>query len=44
MECLYKQFYTETHVKAIGQFLEIVSASSCGHTKNNDTPITLKEG
>lgn len=45
MECLYKAFYTEAHVTAVRQFLEIISANtSSQQTKHNDLPVTLKEG
>jgi Ras GTPase-activating protein 3 len=44
MESLYKEFYTETHVTAVRQFLEIISAISNPETRDNDTPVTLKEG
>lgn len=45
MECLYKAFYTEAHVTAVRQFLEIISANtSSQQTIHNDTPVTLKEG
>lgn len=45
MECVYKEFYTEHHVKAVKTFLEIISANSSQQTvDNNDTPVILKEG
>ncbi|EFA04666.1 GTPase-activating protein isoform X1 [Tribolium castaneum] len=44
MESLYKEFYTETHVTAVRQFLEIISAISNPENRDNDTPVTLKEG
>nr|AJE26302.1 Ras GTPase-activating protein [Microdera dzhungarica] len=44
MESLYKEFYTESHVTAVRQFLEIISAISNPETRDSDTPVTLKEG
>ncbi|XP_017777247.1 PREDICTED: GTPase-activating protein isoform X2 [Nicrophorus vespilloides] len=44
MECVYKEFCTETHVRAVRQFLEIISANSNQKHIAVDTPVTLKEG
>nr|CAI5844234.1 unnamed protein product [Callosobruchus analis] len=45
MECLYKEFYTEAHVTAVRQFLEIISANtSACRREADDMPVTLKEG
>lgn len=45
MECLYKQFCTETHKTAMRKFLEIISANtSSPPAVENDKPVTLKEG
>ncbi|KAJ8916711.1 hypothetical protein NQ315_013915 [Exocentrus adspersus] len=44
MECLYKAFYTESHMTAMRQFLEIISANTSPQTIESDTPVTLKEG
>ncbi|KAL3282179.1 hypothetical protein HHI36_005373 [Cryptolaemus montrouzieri] len=44
MERLYKIVYTEKHIMAVRQFLEIISAISNPETTQNDTPVLLKEG
>ncbi|TGZ42723.1 Uncharacterized protein DBV15_09497, partial [Temnothorax longispinosus] len=52
MECVYREFYTERHIQAVKQFLEIISTSSTsssGITKQRPTvlqeqPVVLKEG
>uniref|UniRef100_A0A6P7GUC3 GTPase-activating protein-like n=1 Tax=Diabrotica virgifera virgifera TaxID=50390 RepID=A0A6P7GUC3_DIAVI len=45
MEGLYKEFYTETHMTAVRQFLEIISANtSSQQVIENDMPVMLKEG
>ncbi|CAH1118062.1 unnamed protein product [Phaedon cochleariae] len=46
MEGLYKAFYTERHMTAVRQFLEIISANTSSQQpiNNNDVPVTLKEG
>ncbi|KAF7282506.1 ras GTPase activating protein 1 isoform X2 [Rhynchophorus ferrugineus] len=45
MDCLYKEFCTESHRDAMKKFLEIISANtSSSQTKVNDKPVTLKEG
>ncbi|CAH1105681.1 unnamed protein product [Psylliodes chrysocephalus] len=45
MEGLYKEFYTESHMTAVRQFLEIISANtSSQQVIENDLPVTLKEG
>lgn len=45
MECVYKEFYKEHHLKAVKTFLEIISTNSSQQTvDNNDTPVILKEG
>ncbi|XP_056648624.1 GTPase-activating protein [Diorhabda sublineata] len=45
MEGLYKEFYTETHMTAVRQFLEIISANtSSQQVIENDLPVMLKEG
>ncbi|XP_011687807.1 PREDICTED: ras GTPase-activating protein 3 isoform X2 [Wasmannia auropunctata] len=51
MECVYKEFYTEKHIQAVKQFLELISTSSnsSGITKQRPTilqeqPVVLKEG
>ncbi|GLV39157.1 Ras GTPase activating protein 1 [Carabus blaptoides fortunei] len=44
MECVYREFYTEQHVQAVRNFLEIISASSNPQAKTLDTPVLLKEG
>lgn len=45
MECLYKHVYTEKHIVAVRQFLEIISgATTSTETIQNDTPVLLKEG
>ncbi|KAI4481468.1 hypothetical protein M0804_009588 [Polistes exclamans] len=50
MECVYREFYTERHIQAVKQFLELIStSSSSGATKQRPTmlqeqPVVLKEG
>lgn len=44
MECMYKEFFTDQHTRAVRQFLEIISANSNLQTVTIDTPVTLKEG
>ncbi|KAG8270925.1 Ras GTPase-activating protein 2 [Homalodisca vitripennis] len=44
MVCMYQAFYTETHVTAVRQFLEIISATSNPTQRNLDTAVVLKEG
>lgn len=44
MEQLYKIVYTEKHIVAVRQFLEIISAILNPETIQNDTPVLLKEG
>lgn len=44
MECIYKEFFTEQHMQAVRQFLEIISANSSLQTITVDTTVTLKEG
>ncbi|KAG5900731.1 hypothetical protein JTB14_038249 [Gonioctena quinquepunctata] len=46
MEGLYKAFYTEAHMTAVRQFLEIISANCTASQRviDNDMPVTLKEG
>ncbi|KAK2583080.1 hypothetical protein KPH14_009111 [Odynerus spinipes] len=50
MECVYREFYTERHIQAVKQFLELISTSSnSGTTKQRPTmlqehPVVLKEG
>ncbi|KAL0106212.1 hypothetical protein PUN28_016130 [Cardiocondyla obscurior] len=50
MECVYREFYTERHIQAVKQFLEIISTSSnsSGTTKQRpmvqEQPVVLKEG
>ncbi|KAL1490589.1 hypothetical protein ABEB36_013257 [Hypothenemus hampei] len=45
MDCLYKEFCTDTHKTAMRKFLEIISANtSSSQTIENDKPVTLKEG
>ncbi|XP_066251127.1 GTPase-activating protein [Euwallacea similis] len=45
MECLYKEFCTETHKTAMRKFLEIISANtSSPRTIVKDKPVILKEG
>ncbi|XP_020290837.1 GTPase-activating protein isoform X2 [Pseudomyrmex gracilis] len=51
MECVYREFYTERHIQAVKQFLELISTSSnsSGVTKMRPTvpqeqPVVLKEG
>lgn len=44
MECVHKEFFTDQHMQAVRQFLEIISASSNVRTEAVDVPVTLKEG
>lgn len=44
MERIYRHFYTEQHVAAVRNFLEIISASSSPQAETLDTPVVLKEG
>ncbi|KYM80172.1 Ras GTPase-activating protein 3 [Atta colombica] len=51
MECVYREFYTERHIQAVKQFLELISTSSnsSGITKQRpmvlqEQPVVLKEG
>ncbi|XP_011349095.1 ras GTPase-activating protein 3 isoform X2 [Ooceraea biroi] len=51
MECVYREFYTERHIQAVKQFLELISTSSnsSGAAKQHPTmpqeqPVVLKEG
>ncbi|XP_060819469.1 ras GTPase-activating protein 3 isoform X3 [Bombus pascuorum] len=50
MECVYREFYTERHIQAVKQFLELISTSSnSGIAKQRtstqqEQPIVLKEG
>ncbi|XP_066601129.1 ras GTPase-activating protein 3 isoform X2 [Prorops nasuta] len=50
MECVYREFYTEKHIQAVKQFLELISTSSnSGVVKHRpaavqDQPVVLKEG
>ncbi|XP_015603727.1 ras GTPase-activating protein 3 isoform X2 [Cephus cinctus] len=50
MECVYREFYTDKHIQAVKQFLELISTSSgSGATKQRPTasqeqPVVLKEG
>lgn len=44
MECVYKEFYTSSHVQAVRQFLEIISANSIRECVSDDMPVILKEG
>ncbi|XP_076388798.1 ras GTPase activating protein 1 isoform X3 [Megachile rotundata] len=50
MECVYREFYTERHIQAVKQFLELISTSSnSGIIKQRpntqqEQPIILKEG
>ncbi|XP_034175268.1 ras GTPase activating protein 1 isoform X3 [Osmia lignaria lignaria] len=50
MECVYREFYTERHIQAVKQFLELISTSSnSGIMKQRpntqqEQPIILKEG
>lgn len=44
MSCMYQAFYTDTHITAVRQFLEIISASSNPGYRNVGTPVVLKEG
>ncbi|KAF3429596.1 hypothetical protein E2986_06953 [Frieseomelitta varia] len=50
MECVYREFYTEKHIQAVKQFLELISTSSnSGIAKQRtstqqEQPIVLKEG
>lgn len=49
--CFYREFYTERHIQAVKQFLELISTSSnsSGITKQRpmilqEQPVVLKEG
>ncbi|KAE9545143.1 hypothetical protein AGLY_000686 [Aphis glycines] len=44
MSSMYQSVYTEQHVTAVRQFLEIISASAGPEECTQDTPVTLKEG
>uniref|UniRef100_A0A023F326 Putative ras gtpase-activating protein n=1 Tax=Triatoma infestans TaxID=30076 RepID=A0A023F326_TRIIF len=44
MGSMYQAFYTDTHIAAVRQFLEIISASSSPSRDSNDSPVILKEG
>ncbi|KAM0737280.1 Ras GTPase-activating protein 3 [Formica fusca] len=51
MECVYREFYTDRHIQAVKQFLELISTSSntSSFTKQRSTmlqeqPVVLKEG
>ncbi|GAB1866707.1 Ras GTPase-activating protein 3 [Camponotus japonicus] len=51
MECVYREFYTDRHIQAVKQFLELISTSSntSSFTKQRPTmlqeqPVVLKEG
>ncbi|XP_043287426.1 GTPase-activating protein isoform X3 [Venturia canescens] len=50
MECVYREFYTEKHIQAVKQFLELIStSSSSGINRQRPTilqeqPVVLKEG
>ncbi|XP_048514075.1 ras GTPase-activating protein 3 isoform X3 [Athalia rosae] len=50
MECVYREFYTEQHIQAVKQFLELISTgSSSGTIKQRpaplqEQPVVLKEG
>ncbi|XP_012228445.1 ras GTPase-activating protein 3 isoform X1 [Linepithema humile] len=51
MECVYREFYTERHIQAVKQFLELISTSSnsSGVTKQcpdmlQEQSVVLKEG
>lgn len=45
MSSMYQTFYSdETHITAVRQFLELISASSDPAQKNSDAPVILKEG
>ncbi|XP_076246616.1 ras GTPase activating protein 1 isoform X3 [Calliopsis andreniformis] len=50
MECVYREFYTEKHIQAVKQFLELISTSSNSSTikqrlnTQQEQPIVLKEG
>ncbi|KOC63546.1 Ras GTPase-activating protein 3 [Habropoda laboriosa] len=50
MECVYREFYTEKHIQAVKQFLELISTSSNSAIAKQRTstqqeqPIVLKEG
>ncbi|XP_034947168.1 ras GTPase-activating protein 3 [Chelonus insularis] len=49
MEGVYREFYTEKHIQAVKQFLELISTSSNSGTARRPTilqeqPVVLKEG
>ncbi|XP_046607580.1 uncharacterized protein LOC124298935 [Neodiprion virginianus] len=50
MECVYREFYTEKHIQAVKQFLELISTSSGSGTIKErpaafqEEPVVLKEG
>lgn len=50
MECVYREFYTERHIQAVKQFLELISTSGATSTIRHRTvvhqgqPVMLKEG
>ncbi|KAK9504508.1 hypothetical protein O3M35_010825 [Rhynocoris fuscipes] len=44
MGSMYQAFYTDKHITAVRQFLEIISASSTPSRDSNDSPVVLKEG
>ncbi|XP_054271114.1 GTPase-activating protein [Macrosteles quadrilineatus] len=44
MTCMYQTFYTDTHITAVRQFLEIISATSNPTQRNLDSAVVLKEG
>ncbi|CAL1677363.1 unnamed protein product [Lasius platythorax] len=51
MECVYREFYTDRHIQAVKQFLELISTSSNTSsfikqrpTMLQEQPVVLKEG
>ncbi|XP_017875517.1 GTPase-activating protein isoform X2 [Ceratina calcarata] len=50
MECVYREFYTDRHIQAVKQFLELISTGSSSTIAKQRTstreeqPIVLKEG
>ncbi|XP_046990174.1 GTPase-activating protein isoform X1 [Schistocerca americana] len=44
MVAVHREFYTEKHIEAVRQFLEIISASSNPGHRSLDSPVVLKEG
>ncbi|XP_014254898.1 GTPase-activating protein [Cimex lectularius] len=44
MGSMYQAFYTDSHITAVRQFLEIISASSVPSQDSHDSPVILKEG